>query len=523
MIGTLYFTKGYSLVRRISAVLMFLGTFSFCSHQSCLGQNGSYQIQHIDLRIEPDFNRKAISLSATIEIRNPGLETEFTFGLNNRYDSVAVVAGSSATSIKRADDEITVTLTHPSENVRLVFALSGSLGKSIDENCEIVTDSSLFLLWSDRFYPIDFGRWAAMKTEVVLPSGFQVIAPGRITHVENIGSNVIWTFETSRPTISASVFANSRWIKTERELNGIRMRTLLSQESQKFSDEIFRTSSEIVKFFSETLCPYPFDEFTFVTIRGMYARRAFPGFVGYKPRYLEKEFTTTGHDAHETSLLWWTYTLHGTGPGSFQWTEGFGDYAEILYDEVYHKPVPKIFQRFRGEYLATPADQDLLYSDLRGNTPQKFIHGKYPWLMHVVRSVVGDSAFRSALKLVFKRFQYRTFSMSEFISTLEEGCGQSLRWWREEWLGRKGVPTIAMSSQIQKRDSHYVVVCTLEQRGNTYHLPISVGIESRLGLRVEKVLLNEKRMTFTMDSIEEPTRITLDPQGWVLMNVTSLE
>jgi hypothetical protein len=501
----------------------FIFCFFFCFLQTSHSQSPSYRIEHIDLRIQPDFNSKVVSLLATIEIKNPRLESEFTFGLNDRYDSVIVTAGFSATSIKRADGEIAVTLKNPSEDIRLVFKLRGLLGKSIDENCAIVSDSSLFLLWSDRFYPIDFGRWASMKTEIVLPSGFQAVAPGRITNLKKVGSNIVYTFETSRPTVSFSVFADSRWIKTERNMNGIRMQTLLYAESQKFSDQIFSTSSEILKFFSEVLSPYPFDEFSFVTIRGMYARRAFPGFVGYEPRYLEKEFTTTGHDAHETSLLWWTYTLHGAGPGSFQWTEGFGDYAEILFDEAYHKPIPKIFQRFRGEYLATPADQDLLYSDLRGNTPQKFIHGKYPWLLHVVRSVVGDSAFRNALKLVFNRFQYRTFTMNDFVSTLEEGCGQSLQWWREEWLGRKGVPTIAINSETQKRDSHFVVVCTLEQRRGLHHLPLTIGIESSHGLRREKVLLNEKRMMFTFESKEQPTRILLDPDGWVLMNVTSME
>jgi hypothetical protein len=511
------------LMLRFPALFLVFSLLSGCSIQTCVGQDTSYCIQHIDLRIEPDFANKSISLTATIEIKNPRLETEFTFGLNDRYDSVNVTEDASPTSIRRAEGEIIATLKKPLENVKLVFSLKGALGKSIDENCEIVTDSSLFLLWSDRFYPIDFERWAPMKTEIVLPSGFEAIAPGIITSVTKTGSSVLTTFETSKPTISASVFADRRWIKTEREINGIRMRTLLFPESQMFSDQIFRTSGEILKFFSETLSPYPFDEFSFVTIQGMYARRAFPGFVGYQPRYLEKEFTTTGHDAHETSLLWWTYTLHGTGPGSFQWTEGFGDYSEILYDEVYHKPVPKIFQRFRREYLATPAEQDLLYSQLRGNTPQKFIHGKYPWLIHIVRLVVGDSAFRKALMLVFNKYQYRTFSMSEFISTLEEGSGQSLRWWREDWLERKSVPTVAFSSLVQKRESRYAVICTLEQRGNMYHLPLSIGIESPHGMRIESVLLNENRKTFTFESNEEPTRIILDPQGWILMNVVSME
>jgi hypothetical protein len=111
--------------------------------------------------------------------------------------------------------------------------------------------------------------------------------------------------------------------------------------------------------------------------------------------------------------------------------------------------------------------------------------------------------------------------MDEFISTLEEGCGLSLQWWKEEWLGRKGVPTIAFRSQIEKRDSHYRVLCTLEQRGGVYHLPLEIGIESSLGLRLERVFLNDKRMTFTFETKEEPTQIVLDPRGWVLMNVTS--
>ncbi len=301
------------------------------------------------------------------------------------------------------------------------------------------------------------------------------------------------------------------------------METLLYAESQKFSDQIFRTSSEILKFYSKTFCPYPFDQFSFVTISGIYARRAFPGYVGYQPQFLEKEFTTTGHDRHETVLLWWGYTARGEGPGSFQWTEGFGDYGEILYDYAYNKSVPRTFQRFHDEFLALPAEQDVPYFDLRGNTPQKLVHGKYPWLMHLLRYVVGDTAFDRAIRLVFERFQFRTFSMDEFVSTLEEGCGQSLRWWREEWLERKGVPDIAMGSEVLENGSGYSITCVIEQHGNVYHLPLEIGIESREGMRIERVDMSEQRMKFTFASREQPTRILLDPKGWVLMNVRPRE
>lgn len=499
--------------------IIIVSLLMISSPRAGLAGEKSYQIKHYDLKIHPDFTARSLSLTAAVRIDNPNLQDTLQFGLSRHYDSVSVTSESDARIIDRSNGWITIALGKPSTHVSLVFRLKGVPGKSDDEDREIVADSSLFLLWSDRFYPIDFDDWATVRTEIVLPSGFQAVAPGRLAKTAQTGSDISYVFETTRPTVCFSVLADSRWIRTEREINGIQMQTLLYPESQKFSDQIFTTSSEVLKFYSQTYCPYPFDQFTFFTINGIYARRAFPGFVGYEPGYLEKEFTSTGHDAHETALLWWWYTLRGAGPGSFQWTEGFGDYAEILYDEASHKPIPKIFQRFRQDYLAMPAAQDVPYTDLRGSTPQEIVHGKYPWLMHLVRYLVGDSSFQQAMKLVFERFKFRTFSMDEFISTLEEGCGQSLKWWREEWLERKGTPMISVNSEIQEHGSRYRISCTLEQKGNLYHLPLEIGIESPGGMQIEKVNLRERRMTFTFDTEHKPTKILLDPKGWVLMRM----
>ena len=96
----------------------------FCFLHTSNGQTASYRIENIDLQIEPDFKTKKVLLSATIEIKNSGLESEFSFGLNDRYDSVIVTAGRSPASFTRADGEITVTLNQPSENVKILKALA---------------------------------------------------------------------------------------------------------------------------------------------------------------------------------------------------------------------------------------------------------------------------------------------------------------------------------------------------------------------------------------------------------------
>jgi hypothetical protein len=493
----------------LAALLLSLMALPGSAQERC-------DIKHYDLVIKPDFDAKTVGLTATVAIDNPGLLDAFSFGLNSGYDSVAVTANSSPAQTERGPGRITVKLGKPTDHAELRFDLAGTLGRSNDENVDIVRDNALFLLWSDRFYPIDFEDWATLKTTIVLPPGFKAVAPGKLTSKRSVGDKVEYVFETSKPAVCFSVFADSRWVESEREVAGLTMRTLLHPESGEFSDQILASSKEVLDFYSQMYCPYPFDEFACVTIDGIYARRAFPGFVGYSPDYLRKEFTTTGHDAHETALLWWFYTLRGSGPGSFQWTEGFGDYAEFLYDEKHGKPIPTVFQQFRDEFLKSPED-DVPYDHLSGQTPQKIVHGKYPWLMHLLRYVAGDEAFARAMRLLFERFSFRTFTMDEFVSTLEKGCGKSLKWWREEWLERKGVPDLSMRYDVREVDGEYRITVDLRQVGNTYHFPLEIGIETASGMRIEKTELAKKQTLPSFTSSEEPKRIVLDPNGWVLM------
>jgi len=506
---------------RLAATLSFLIFGLLLTLSSAPGAQDAggvtYSLRGYNLEIVPDFNAHRLSVDATIDIANPQLLPSFVFGLSSRYSTVIVEADSSRVTAERSGDWITVTLARPTRAIRLRFHLEGAPGISVDENRAVIADSSLFLLWSDRFYPMDFERWAPVRISLILPAGFQAIAPGRLVSSTVESGKTHFVFESLRPTTLFSVFADCRWRTSARVVNGVTMKTLLCPQSERFREQILATSGDVLKFYSDMMCPYPFDGFSFVEIDSIYARRAFPGFIGYSPRYLEKEFTTTGYDAHETALLWWDYTIRGTGPGSFQWTEGFGDYAEVMYAQSIGKPIAQTFQRFREEYLNTPASDDLIYNDLRGNTPQKLIHGKYPWLLHLVRYVTGEKAFRSGLQLLFRRYRDSTFTMDRFVSTLEDGTGQSLKWWREEWLERRGVPDLMVSGKFESSAAGTQLSCTITQRGNVYHLPLEISVTSGGQTQVETVRLSKGVETFKFSSVTPPATVQIDPGGWVLM------
>jgi hypothetical protein len=217
------------------------------------------------------------------------------------------------------------------------------------------------------------------------------------------------------------------------------MVTLLHPEAQQFADALFRTSGDVVAYYTDLHGYYPADSFAFVTISGMFARRAFTGFIGYEPRYLAQTMARDGYDGHETALLWWGYATHGEGPGAFQWTEGFGDYVEMLYAEARRRSVPFNLQRARDAFLALAPTPDLVLTDLGGNSPQPLIHGRLPWVMAAVRERIGDAPFRRAIRTLFDRWRYRTFTLDEFIAVFENAARPDARPAVRALFGRPGV------------------------------------------------------------------------------------
>lgn len=476
-------------------------------------------IRHYDLDIRPDFDLKAIRTLATLTIDNPALEDSFQFELSPRYSGLVVRSGASQARFERDGVHLLVVVDHPRVVQEMTFEISGEPGRSDDENREVVGLRDVFLLWSDRFYPIVFTDWATVRTTITLPEGFQAIAPGRLVASRVGPGTVTYDFETTQPTRAFSVFADSRWIRSERVVDGLRFVTLLHPESDGHRDQIISSSADVVSFYRNLHGGYPFDEYAFVTLDSMYARRAFSGFVGYSPRYLDLEMSRTGFDAHETALLWWSYSMGGGGPGAFQWTEGFGDYMEVLYEEARGKPLSANLTRARDAYLATPPGEDVPYVNLRGNSPQKLVHGKYPWLLHVLRYGIGDEPFRRGIRLLFDHYRFRTFSMDELIATFEEAAGRPLTWWREEWLERPGPMELAISYAVERVGGAYLIRGLVVQPRDVREVPLEIEVVTGQGSLLHRIPLSGRERRFTLPSKEKPVRIVVDPNRWLPANI----
>jgi hypothetical protein len=387
----------------------------------------AYDITSYDLNIRPDFTTGAISLRVALRITNAAAAESFDFGLSARYVTVTATIDGQAAPITRTGSTIAVANTARRRDVELEFELAGTPGKSEDENRPVIDADSLFLLWSDRFYPIDFADWATVRTSVLLPAGMSAIGPGSERSETPTAAGVWHVFESRTPSVKFSVLADRRWVRATWRVGRVRMVTLLHPEVASRADALRRTSADVLQYYSALHGFYPADQFAFVTVAGMFARRAFPGFVGYEPSYLIRTLAEDGYDAHETSLLWWGYATHGEGPGAFQWTEGFGDYVEVLYTRARHTPVSANLRRARDRFLAANPPLSIAPASLTGSSPQPAIHGDLPWRMDAVRRAIGGARFRAAIQRLFRIYRWRTFTLDEFVAVFEQQAPASVR------------------------------------------------------------------------------------------------
>ena len=108
--------------------------------------------------------------------------------------------------------------------------------------------------------------------------------------------------------------------------------------------------------------------------------------------------------------------------------------------------------------------------------------------------------------------------MEEFIAVFEQTSGQSLAWWREQWLERRGVPAITFESSVSFSGNRYRITCKLVQDAEFIsESPLEIGIRTADTDRIEKFVLRDRTTELIFYSSEQPREVILDPNNRILM------
>lgn len=244
--------------------------------------------------------------------------------------------------------------------------------------------------------------------------------------------------------------------------------------------------------------------------------------------------------AHEAAHQWWGNVV-ATDSYHNEWLmEALASYSGVLYLENSSGPkaAETILEQYRRQLLARgpdglPAESEGPVVQGRrldsSNNPSAWMavmYGKGTWIIHMLRTRMGDERFLAMLAELRRRYEWKTIGTEQFRALCAEFMPASaakddpkLEKFFDAWVYGTGVPDLKISYSVRGRPGAYKLTGTLRQSDAPDDFSISVPIEIQTGrgaVKTIRVTTSSDPVSFTAPVSSPAAKAILDPHRTVL-------
>lgn len=383
---------------------------------------------------------------------------------------------------------------------------------------------------------------APITFNITVSPNQEVVANGKLEHVETTATGQrTWTYTEAVPIppycmiIAVGQFA--RVEPVERAVTPLSYYVPLSERDLALKG--FSPGGPVLDYFTSTVAPYPYEKLALIVgatrfggmenssaivfTSSLFSRAATPS-IG-----MSKRFGIPANNvnviAHEIAHQWFGDSVTESTWSDLWLSEGFATYFAALF-----------VQRFEGEdafrvsmnnaALAVFAyekkklvpifdrDTENLMELLNANNYQKGA-----WVLHMLRSQLGDDAFFRGIRDYYSAHKNATASSEDLRAALEKASRKNLRAFFARWVYDSGHPQYYVDWFWLGRKQLRVVV-TQRQTGVAFTDPIPITIKTTNGKRDMVLQPDGKLWIGRIPLREKPTGIEVDPQNVLLDETT---
>lgn len=441
-----------------------------------LAGNGGYDVTHYDLTLDIDMTTNTLDAQAVLSII--ALETLTAFNLDFRGLSIADVRiDGQPADHSRDGAELTVT---PSGSLpaggafTILIAYSGtpqaiiepSLGARIGWNF-LPGGGGVYVasqpLGSQTWYPVNDHPLdkATYTLRVTVDAGYGVAANGVLTETVAGVNETTYTFVVDDPMASYLTTLNvGDYVAESSTLvggaaDGVVLRNYFPRSMANGSGIAFSEQEAMLRFFSDTFGPYPFDAYGAVVTPALLTfaletqtLSLFGGFMAFTPPAAGAEVI-----AHELVHQWFGNAVSVADWRDIWLNEGFATYGSWLwFEHVYGQA--RLDQIVRDHYavLAMPELQTGLALDdsfIIGQPPADdlfnlAVYFRGALTLHALRLQIGDEAFFETLRTYYARYAGGNVTTPDFIAVAEQVSGQPLDALFDAWVYQPVLPPLPL-------------------------------------------------------------------------------
>lgn len=225
--------------------------------------------------------------------------------------------------------------------------------------------------------------------------------------------------------------------------------------------------------------------------------------------------------AHEMAHQWWGDSVTLSNWKETWLNEGFASYAEALWWEHIDGPagLKAYMEGFDTRpFCGTLADPGVC--DNFGHT----VYDKGAWVLHMLRHVVGDSAFFQGLRNYGFDYKYSNATTPDFKQEIESASGRALAGFFDRWVYQQGEPSYRWGWSAAPTPGGWVTHVRIEQiqSGGLFEMPIDLRVSTPTGASTFVVESTSAAQDFALPPLTggAPTGVELDPDDWILKTAT---
>lgn len=534
----------------VAATLFWFQTASFAIRKERLIE--SWRPQHYDVQLTLNEQLTAITAARTdITIttlkRTNSLDLDF-----GDLEIDSVLLDSKPVQFLHQDGKLLIELNsarEPGSKVRVSVIYHGKpkdgliLTKDKDGRPSAVGDN-----WPDRVHhwipSLDHPSAKASVTfNVTAPASNLVVANGRFSKVETTANgNRTWTYTEGAPIppycmiIGVGDFA--RLEPTKQALTPLSY--YVPQSDLPFASKGFDPAGPVLKLFSETIAPYPYEKLALIVgatrFGGMENSSAIVfsnGLFNPNPNArLSKTYDipmgTVGVVAHEIAHQWFGDSVTESTWADLWLSEGFATYFAGLFIETnesaeafqsYMNEAAEAVFAYEKKTLIPIHDRDTqdLFELLNPNNYQKGA-----WVLHMLRIRLGDEAFFKGVKSYYQAHKESTASTADLRVALEKSSGKDLKQFFKRWVYESGHPQYQLSMNWNAKKRFVTLVLEQTQTGDPFLDPLPIRIDTAHGPQELIIIPNGKLARKELKLKSKPTGVKIDPNNTLLREAKAI-
>ena len=369
---------------------------------------------------------------------------------------------------------------------------------------------------------------AAFQIEATVPQALTAVANGDLLATDTADGKTTYKWYEEDPLATyLATLAVGPYVKIDSQsYDKTQLRYYIFQDDPKAGNSV-NQSALILKFLTDLIGPYPFDEFGYVEINSPGLAMETQTMILVDQAIFDSNPSATF--VHEAAHQWFGDNVSLATWGDIWLNEGFAQYFQVLWQVKYGGNLRVILDSYENSILQreqtefAPLDEPSENNMFGTNT-----YLKGAWILYMLREELGDELFIKVIRTYYQRYAGGNATSADFQAVAEEVSRKDLEAFFRQWVETPGNPHLAITwtSQPATNGSQATIqVCQTIPDG-TYAFPLEIQLAATDGKgEISTIQVSERQQDITVQLPFEPTILTADPNQKVLadVNVTRVD